>query len=317
MKSQKELFEFLCQLIDIQIKKYVALPKIGIGPDARLNGQLVFQEVNELIEFAGQLMDEMESASNDKPVSFELFSSIFEQVKFYLEQEHLRGYAGWLLDENNIHTPLMERINVQIKQLKEIAHSANIEYSSSSKPVTETQRQTEYDSVAIAFCILDLALKIAENPSIELEEKSLKHALPILKRNATTRYCKEEFAQPIRELHQKCSNFLQQSEDQKSNTLLDKANAGVYEKKHREQWSNLLKRYQKIEPNATLFCPEHEWYKIGKLNDEKAKPKSAYSTQNLRLFNGIALGIVVVGMLLIYFMKQQNNENPLNPTLNP
>ncbi|PWY55233.1 hypothetical protein DGG96_13755 [Legionella qingyii] len=249
MKNQKELFEFLCQLIDIQIKKYVALPKIGIGPDARLNGQLVFQEVNELLEFADQLMDEMEHVSNGKAVSLELFSSIFEQIKFYLEQEHLRGYAGWLLDENNIHTPLMARVNEQIKQLKKIADSANIAYSSSSKPITETQRQTEYDSVAIAFYILDLAIKLAENPSIELEEKSLKHALPILKRNASTRYCKEEFAQPIRELHQKCGEFLQQSEDQKSNTLLDKADACIYEKKHREQWSNLLKRYQEIEPN--------------------------------------------------------------------
>ncbi|PWY55234.1 hypothetical protein DGG96_13760 [Legionella qingyii] len=68
---------------------------------------------------------------------------------------------------------------------------------------------------------------------------------------------------------------------------------------------------------SKLFAPEHEWYKIGKLTEEKAKPKSAYSTQNFTLFNGMALGIVVVGMLLIYFMKQQDNENPLNSILNP
>ncbi|WP_454782039.1 hypothetical protein [Legionella sp. WA2022007384] len=317
MNSQKELFEFLCKLIDIQIKKYVALPKIGIGPDARLNGQLVFQEVNELLDFAGQLMDEMEHASGDKPLSSELFSSIFEQVKFYLEQEHLRGYAGWLLDENNIHTPLMARVNEQIKQLKEIAVSANIPYSSSSKPVTETQKQTEYDSVAIAFYILDLAIKLAKNPSLELEEASLKHALPILKRNATTRYCKEEFAQPIRELHQKCSGFLQESESLKSNTQLNKVDAQIYEKKHKEQWLNLLNRYQKIEPNSILFSPEHEWYKIGKLSAEKAQLKSVSSGQNLSFFRGAALvGMVVVCMLLTYLMKQ-NEENTLDSVLNP
>ncbi|MCW8408323.1 hypothetical protein OQJ13_04975 [Legionella sp. PATHC035] len=313
MKSQKELFEFLCELIDIQIKKYVALPKIGIGPDARLNGQLVFEEVNELLGFAEQLMAEMES----KSVSSELFSSIFEQVKFYLEQEHLRGYAGWLLDENNIHTPLMARVNEQIRRLNGIASSANIPCFSSSRPITETQKQTEYDSVAIAFYILDLAIKIAENPGMELDDKSLKHALPILKRNATTRYCKEEFAHPIRELHKKCRSFLQQSDSQKSNTLLDKADANAYEKKHREQWSNLLKRYKKIAPDSLLFAPEHEWYKIGKLADEKTKPKSTYSTQNLTLFGGVTLGVVLVCMLISYFMKQQNEENLFNSTLNP
>ncbi|AWN75175.1 hypothetical protein LEAN103870_16895 [Legionella anisa] len=316
MKNQKELFEFLCELIDIQIKKYVALPKIGIGPDARLNGQLVFQEVNELLGFAEQLIKELENPQQGY-ADPEHFTTLFNQIKFYLEQEHLRGYAGWLLDENNIHTPLMSRVNEQIKKLKEIAHSANIVYSPESKPVTETQRQTEYDSVAIAFYILDLALKIAENPSIKLEDKSLGHALPILKRNATTRYNKEEFAQPIRELHKKCSDFLTQSESQKGDTLLDKANAEIYERKHREQWSNLLKRYQKIEPDSKLFASEHEWYKIGKLTEETAKPKSAYSSQNLTLFSGVALGVLVVCMLISYFLKQQNNENLLSSNLNP
>ncbi|WP_454784401.1 hypothetical protein [Legionella sp. WA2024007413] len=317
MKSQKELFEFLCPLIDIQIKKYVALPKIGIGPDARLNGQLVFQEVNELLNFAGQLMDEMEHASKDKPISSELFSSIFEQVKFYLEQEHLRGYAGWLLDENNIHTPLMGRVNEQIKQLKKIAGSANIPYSTSSKPVTEIQKQTEYDSVAIAFYILDLAIKLVTDPSIELEEKSLQHALPILKRNALTRYSKEEFAKPIRELHQKCSEFLEDSESQKSNTLLDKVDAAIYEKQHKEQLHNLLDRYKKIEPNSILFSPEHEWYKIGKTSGEKAPSKSGSPTQNLSFFKGAAfVGMVAVCMLLVYFMKQ-SEENTLGAILKP
>lgn len=313
MKSQKQLFEFLCQLIDIQIKKYVALPKIGIGPDARLNGQLVFQEVNELLGFAEQLLAKMEH----NVVSPELFPSIFEQVKFYLEQEHLRGYAGWLLDENNIHTPLMARVNEQIGQLKEIADSAHMEYSSASKPITETQKQTEYDSVAIAFYILDLAVKIAENPEIELDAKSLGHALPILRRNATTRYNKEEFAQPIRELHKKCTEFMQQSDAQKGDTLLDKVNAGVYEKKHREQWSKLLKRYQKVEPNSKLFDAEHEWYKIGKLSAEKLKPQSTYASPNLTLFGGVTIGILLVCMLVSYFIKQQNNESILNSTLNP
>lgn len=69
MKGQKELFEFLCKLVDIQIKKYVSLAQFGVGPDARLNAKLVFDEVNELLGFAEQLLSDLEKQSKNKSIT--------------------------------------------------------------------------------------------------------------------------------------------------------------------------------------------------------------------------------------------------------
>ena len=109
-----------------------------------------------------------------------------------LNKRHARAYAGWLLDANNIHSPVLERVEEQLEQLKQIAQFAGIDCSSASKPITEIQKQCEYDSCAIAFYILDLAKSIKENPEMELDSNIPKHAQVVLKRNATTRYCIEK-----------------------------------------------------------------------------------------------------------------------------
>ncbi|CAM3167735.1 Uncharacterised protein [Legionella steigerwaltii] len=315
MKSQKELFEFLCELIDIQIEKYVALAKFGVGPDARLNAKLVFDEVNELLGFAEQLIESLESQQQDKSiVDPKQFITLFNQVKFFIEQEHVRAYAGWLLAENNIHSEVKERVEKQLTQLKQIGQSAGVDNSIPSIPITDVQKQCEYDSSAIAFYILDLAKKIKDDPKMELPRNIPPHAQIILKKNAQTRYCMEEIRQPIEELHKKYDDFLHQSELQKSSNVFSKEDAKLHQTTHRTKWENLFKRYKDIEPSSQLFSPEHEWYKVA-LPATKKESESNYSSRNLRLFGGIvATGAIAIYMLLSYF-TQLDNENVLNPAL--
>lgn len=308
MNSQKKLFEFLCTLINIQIKKYVALATVGIGPDARLNAKLVFNEVNELLELAQCILKDIEE---QKLFHHIVFQSYFNQVKFYIEQEYTRAYAGWLLDANNIHTPVMDRVQEQLIQIKKIGQAANIDYFSVSEAVTEVQKQCEYDSCAIAFYILDLAKKIKENRDIEPDSNIPQHARTILKRNATTRYCLEEIAKPIDDLHKKYTDFLSHSDFKKSTSLLSKEDAKLYEVQHKEQWQKLFDRYQLIEPSSKLFSPDHEWDKISSNITRQKKSESIHASRNPLFFGGIvAAGAVAIYMLISYFMHQVN-ENSL------
>ncbi|KTD40300.1 hypothetical protein [Legionella parisiensis] len=312
MKSQKELFEFLCELIDIQIKKYFSLAKFGVGPDARLNAKLVLDEVNELLEFAGQLIEDLENPQQGTATQ-EHFTSLFSQTKFYIEQEYVRAYAGWLLSENNIHSEVKERVEEQLHRIKQIGESAQIDSAIPSKPLTDIQKQCEHDSSAIAFRILDLAKSVKENPEMELPNNIPLHARIILKKNATTRYCAQEIAKPIEELHKKYDNFLRQSELEKSSSLLLKEDAESHQKKHKEKWENLYNRYKSIEPSSQLFSPDHEWYKVAL--PEKKKSETGYSSRNLMLFSGVVItGVVAISMLISYFM-QLDDENSLGSVL--
>lgn len=313
MKNKKKLFEFLCELTDIQIKKYVALAKFGVGPDARLNAKLVFNEVNELLGFMEELREDLENPEQGY-VTPERFTTLFYQTKFYIEQEYVRAYAGWLLSENNIHSEVKERVEEQLNRLKSIGQAAQINCSIPSKPLSDVQKQCEHDSSAIAFHILDLAKSIKENPEIQLPSNIPPHARIILKLNATTRYCAEEFAIPIEELHKKYDNFLRQSELQKSSSVLSKEDAELHQETHRAKWDNLFERYKKIDPSSQLFSPDHEWYKVV-LPTKKKKSESSYSSKNLMLFGGVILtSALAIYMLLSYFMHLEN-ENTLNPGL--
>jgi hypothetical protein len=308
MNQHTELFDFLCNLIDIQIKKYVSLATFGVGPDARLNAKLVCDEVNELLKFGEQLLTEIKRQT--LPIANAHFINIFNQVKFYVEQEYIRAHAGWLLDENNIHTPVMGRVTEQLEQLNEIAKLAEIDSSTASKPVTVVQKQCKYDSCAIAFHILDLAKKIKYNPEMEVDTNIPLHARIILKRNATTRYCKEEFARPIDDLHEQYNAFLIHSDLAKSCSLLSKEVAKSHERGHRNEWNNLLNRYMNIHPTSKLFSPDHEWYKISSNSSSQVKSKSIFSSGNLMLFSGVVVvGGLFIYMLMSYFTQLQDEDS--------
>lgn len=303
-----KLFEFLCKLTDIQIKKYVGLATYGVGPDARLNASLVLDEVNELLALADSLLNNF---NKDSQCTTDFFPNIFNQVKFFIEQEHLRAYAGWLLDENNIHSTSIKRLDEQLEELKEIAQLAKIDYSKASKPSTSIQKQCEYDSWNIALYILDIAIKVKANPEMDFEDKIPSHAQKILRRNATTRYCDEKFLQPITELHKQCVEFLNSSELKQSNAELQKDEAKKNEIIHREQFNKLLERYKQIEPSSELFSSKQEWYKIGTTSLSKTKSNSISS--NIGLFGGVILiGGVLMCMLISYF-NQFQNEHTLKP----
>lgn len=124
--------------------------------------------MSELLELSEQLANELNINQDFAPKDNPNFSPIFEQIKFYVEQEHARAYAGWLLDENNIHTPVMSRVNEQLSELKNIGQLAQLDSTQPSKPVTNTQKQCEHDSHTIAFYILDLVKQLQNDEHVEL-----------------------------------------------------------------------------------------------------------------------------------------------------
>lgn len=306
MTIQTELFEFLCELIDIQIKKYVALASFGVGPDARMNGYLVFEEVNELLQLTQKLQEAIDEPSR---VRTEQFDTILKQVHFYVEQEYLRARAGWLLDDNQIHSPALHRITAQLDELKNIAHQANTALPQPSVPQSVLQEQCQHDSNEIAFLILDLAKKVKADPNMEIDAHIVpKHAIQIIKRNATSRYCQENIYQEIEQLREQCEHYLQQSTRKKEGTSLEYQTAKSYQEAHNKDLTNLLTHYKEHYPDAKLFQPEHQWYKIGNLRE--AKP-SLFSEKNVSFFTAaiVSVGAIAASMLITYFSQVDEDQS--------
>ncbi|KTD63625.1 hypothetical protein Lsan_1058 [Legionella santicrucis] len=334
MKNKIELFEFLGQLIDIQIKKYVALTTEKVIHDARYNAKLVFAEINELFGFAEQLVADMENPAASKLNNPKHFDALFNQVKFYLEQEHTRIYAGWILDEKNSTT----EVEKQLAQLQKIGESAGIDCSSASIAVTQTQKLCEYDSAQIAFQVFDLVKRIKENPEMDLDSTIPRQAQIRLRHNAKTRYSEKEFAESINGIHTRYLEFFEQSDLENNHSTLSKEETGIYEEKHRNRWGRLLERYQTIIHSATLdesdkLSPEapsqistNEEHQITIPPTEKKaiipdssngkKPESNGFFRNSIFYSGLAIaGAVAVCMLMAYFTK--GNKSDLGTLLKP
>ncbi|ARB93562.1 hypothetical protein [Legionella longbeachae] len=325
MKNQKELFEFLSQLIDIQIKKYITLTTEKVVQDARYNTKLVFAEINELLGFAEQLVTDMENPSASKLNDSKHFGALLNQVKFYLEQEHTRAYAGWILDEKNSTS----EIEKQLIQLHKIGKSAGIDCSSASIAVTETQKLCEYDSAQIAFQVFDLVKKIKENPDMDLDNSIPKQAQIRLKHNAKTRYSEKEFAESIDGIHLKFLEFFEQSALDNNPGTISKEEAGIHEEKHRNQWESLLQRYQAItnpskpslvekeeiqspvrtsDEHQITIPPKEKKIKIPDSPDGK-KPEPNSYLKNSIFYSGLAFaGAVAVYMLMTYFTKGSKSD---------
>ena len=292
MTQHTKLFDFLSKLIDVQIRKYVKLAAIGIGPDALLNAALVHDEVEELIELSRRLLEEIQSnARSEKPTNT-AFLNAFYQIKFYIEQEQARASAGLLLDKNNIHATVDNRTSEQLEQIKEIAAAAQIDCTEKSKPMTKIQEQCQHDSCQIAFFILKLARDIRDNPNMEFDKKIPPHAQEILRKNANTRY--RDLAQEIDELYQEHELFLQNSNLKKRSSELTEESAKTSAVKHTQTLQELLERYKKIEPNSS---EEHQWYKVA-VTPKKAPITSSASTHNLTFFGGLAFAGAGAGILL-------------------
>jgi hypothetical protein len=309
MSKYTELFELLSELIDVQIKKYVKLATIGVGPDARLNAALVYEEVNELLESAFLLLHPLEKEHNDETI----FLSAFSLVKFYLEQESFRAGAGWLLDSNNIHDTVDERTKTQLAQLKQIGELAEIaDFSIRAKPNTQVQNQCEHDSFEIAHRILTLARNIRTTPTMELDEKIPTHAQEILRKNASTRYL--QYQEEIDQQYQKCEFYLNNSTLEKRTSVLTKEEALSYQKTHGFQLSSLLERYKTIQPNSRLFSSTHKSYTVATPDQKKS---SNYSIPKLSFFFCAAtLGTGILIQYLLPYLTNFGQENR-NESLTP
>ena len=278
MEKYLQLFEFIGKLIDVQIKKYKALATLGVGPDAGINATLVMKQVVELIDFANVLLTQLTKSEPDD----EIFFNIFNQVHFYVEQEHLRSYAGWLIDENNIHNTVYDRIKEYQADLKQIRVENKIEDKNNILPVTETQKQCEHDSHAIAFKITDIAMKLRENPDMDLDEiKIPNHAQKILRKHASPngRYHYEKHSSEIIKIYNQTKKYLDQSQLTITTDRLASDEAKNTENEHRNTYNGLLDQFKKIKPDSILFSPDFTGYSIAKSISSNNNPSASTPVQ--------------------------------------
>lgn len=250
-----ELLDFISDLIGVEIQKYTQLATIGIGPDAKMNAKLVMEEVNDLLAFSKHLLDSLKYGRARKI----LFTSICNQVQFYLSQEDLRGHAGWLMDENNPHDAVYKRTSELQKRLQGISMRAGAEIPPYVKPQTPIQEQCEVDSHAIALYILEQAVTLIRDPSAALDKNIPMHAQSILRKHAQAggRYHQFEIKGAIEALYQQCQTFMCRTTLQKSQGTLEKEDVQAVAQSQRETLNTIRERLHKIKgascENATRY----------------------------------------------------------------
>ncbi|HAT1594903.1 TPA: hypothetical protein JAN72_01520 [Legionella pneumophila] len=308
MSQYTRLFEFLCDLIDIQINKYLELAKLKVGEDAIINAALIYEEVNELLGFAEKLLKEIETNSKSDSMDMTIFDHVFEQVKFYVEQESLRSYAEWLLIENNSENTVYNRTKEQLLRLSEIKSFGDKGFS---QPSTEIQQQCQHDSVQIVYSILNLAREVRKNPDMEFDDSIPHNKLNVLRRNATTRYV--EFGNEIDKLHQHSEEFLQQSGLGVFDAELTYESALSKAKDHDIKLNTLLGRYK--ENKEITSAPPQSLSLDNKVDEENIttekkpstelsdKKNSFFSTSNLLFFGGVVLAAVIFVPRLLTHLK--------------
>lgn len=275
-----------------------------------MNATLVVKQVDELFSLASKLLNLNSSKKfSETKYDHQEFNSIFNQVRFYVEQQFLRGYAGWLIDENNIHSPEYARLKLHKKQVYGIAKNANILTTSAAQPSTDIQTQCQHDSHAIAFLILQLSIKLKEDPEMKLDSEIPSHAKSILRNHARAdgdrRYYEDKIWKPIQTLHTQCKQFLNCSTLTKSTEKLSKEAATIQVKSHKVLLKYLIDKFRDIQPNSKLFTTPYNW-----MNYDAHQNKSAYSCTRLRLFSGITImSAIAVVSLLYQFTKAQSNNS--------
>ena len=304
MVLRKKLFEFVCGLIDRQIEKYDDLARIGIGPDALFSAQLTLDEVVELLDFAKQLMKEIKSPPKDNSNLIK----IFNQVKFYLEQEVLRFKASWLLDENNIHSNGKERVEKELEQLKTIAGEI-IDFSD-SMPLTDIQKQCQYNSAAIAFYILNLVKNLNKNSEIEQPSDVPKHAWRIIKLNASAkRY--DLYEKDINDLHEQCEEILQASTLEKTPSNLMKEQVHQYKKEHKRELNILLMQYGEFYSKTQVISKDNLSNAIEEIHSEIPHKLTSTATKKSSVSPCSFFGKVMVAGALLSYLLMEYVENQL------
>jgi hypothetical protein len=310
MKDQNclALFEFTCKLIKSQIDKYVHLEKIGVGPDARLNSRVVYDEVNDLFRLANELFQMLKSKT---PMQNQ-FNIIYQQIRFYVEQEYMRGYAGLLIASVGPHKQVHRRTMDQKKVLHDIALAANIDITQSAAPITKAQKQCEVESHYIAHRILDYAVRLINNPNDPLnnaEDRTIRQDIITALKKSVTRY--QSLRTEIEVLHTQCEQYFKINEKPTILPFLEK-DVLTYKAEHDKEFKQLLNTYKEINPASPLVSADYNgWYIVkGRPPEYQEKPQSYASQLG---FYGKAAGFSLVCALVAYIASQlQYEENIFN-----
>lgn len=296
MEQYYQLTELLFRLIKVQIEKYTGLANIGVGPDAGINGYLVVDQVNELLQFTQTLMDMIQSENTDDTV----FKSILSQTQFYLHQEYLRGHAGWLIDDNNIHNAEYTRLLRCKNELTALIDEHEIKDIPAAIATNDIQRQCEHDSHAIAFHITYLATSLMNHPDMVLDDTIVPaHAAQILRRHARQngRYDQQEIFGEIVRIQKTTNDYLEKSTRQTSSTRLSKDVAAKFRIEHESRFNRLLTQYKTYQPDSSLFSNNPEWYDIAAKTHMTPHLQSGLRSQGL--FKPQTLAVFAVGALAI------------------
>lgn len=282
------LFKLLCEIINDQIKKYTALQKNGVGPDAGISISTITAQVDELLKLANALLED-KKASHESKSHNDVFETTLKQTLFYIQQEYIRGKAGWLIDSNNIHSPALTRITYQRNQLMDLAEQTHISTDFLSAE-SEAQKQCRHDSYAIAKRILDLAIQLKEDPKKEFKEEIPEHAQAILRRHAQQggRYHDKKTWEAIQELHKEAENFLDNSPLTKSTQTLSNDAVNNLVTSHKDSLAKLHAKFKGIEPNLSIFSTE---------NDAQLKKNTSLSNSSFFMGATAAAGIAVCALI--------------------
>lgn len=316
MTKEARLLEILFEMIDAQIKKYSSLARMGVGPDAAMNAQLVSGIVSELSGFADELLIMLQQSLQGKPSDDDRFDALFHQIQFYINLGYIRAYAGWLLDSNHIHDTALQHLEGQTEQLSELAVTANIKKSDAFEPLTETQAQCRHDSHAIAFQILDMGLALKENPSLVFENENVlpEHALVIMRRNAKPggRYHRDDILERMEIFHARHADFLEKSGREKSTDVLPREEAAMLREKDKSVLENQLNRFRKLQPESDIFSENYPWHCIS-LHPQGTKGDIKQTTRpsSCGLF-GRSAAVAALGICaLIVFATTRSDTQPL------
>lgn len=260
INTSQRLTEIAIRIVDIQIKKYTELSRIGIGPDAELSAHLARLQVDHL--FA-----ELEYFLSKEPIT-SLDTIHFTQIlKFYMDCESLRGDAGWLLDSNTIHNAVYDRAKTQQTKLSEIYGTMAEWFEPHDGALSSDLLQFEFDSYSIAFRILDLVHRLKENPDrTDLgDDNNLGHGLAIMRRHARPggRYHQADIDTEITQMHTRCKTYLEANKHLKKSTLLlTKASAETVGKEHQAKLLDAIGIYQEKFPEGTIESSDLEAQQI-------------------------------------------------------
>ncbi len=139
-QASSELFDFLLDLIDIQIQKCFRLLDFGAGPNVEIIAMLVKEEIDDLLTWADRLQQQMSTMTLTPTFLNELVSSI----KFYVDQEALRSRTALLIADHPVHRAIHDRVQAQYHALQTICDRMDVDSRTMASAETLSQKQRQF-----------------------------------------------------------------------------------------------------------------------------------------------------------------------------